>query len=414
MAIIDEKTKLQIEQYLEQLETVFNVENDFSEDIEPVQSGGYHITGISVRFPDDMDYAFYTVDEFLDYMSDIDTFEEVDKSTARTSHVRQSVIYFRYNGFENYEDRLKAFDFSGEGFKVKVIKKPFLIGLVNAKNGNSDSNLGLGSMDPYIALEMKYTGKDRLKKKDEDKLFERITFFLSKELNTSIYIIPVRDVREAWDEIYPDEDEIEEPANTTVKVRDLISYSPMLKLYKQALATEDLEIRFLQFYKIIEHISPVVARLEAYDKLNKRLDILASSERDYKYLDSLFSITRKYDTDVKDDYLAISVIQSCVDVIPLWGYLPEKLRKQIKSTLHLQTDDITDDSIKDEQLASLQKQIANILYATRNNIVHAKSNYTPNGLELQGDELIDGNKMMDIIAMSIIQWNERQPAAYRI
>ena len=77
-------------------------------------------------------------------------------------------------------------------------------------------------------------------------------------------------------------------------------------------------------------------------------------------------------------------------------------------------DDITDDSIKDEQLASLQKQIANILYATRNNIVHAKSNYTPNGLELQGDELIDGNKMMDIIAMSIIQWNERQPAAYRI
>jgi hypothetical protein len=188
----------------------------------------------------------------------------------------------------------------------------------------------------------------------------------------------------------------------------------MLKLYKQALATEDQEIRFLQFYKIIEHISPVVARLEAYDKLNKRLDILASSERDYKYLDSLFSITRKYDTDVKDDYLAISVIQSCVDVIPLWKFLPEKNKKQIRSNLHLQSDEPTDDSIKDDQLVSLQKQIANILYATRNNIVHAKSNYTQNGIELQGDELIDGNKMMDMIAMSIIQWNERQPEAYKV
>ena len=213
-----------------------------------------------------------------------------------------------------------AFDFTGDGYKINVIKKPFLIGLANAHNGNFDDNLCLGCTDPYIALELKYTGRERLKKEEEDKLFERVTFFLSKELKTSIYIIPVRDVRAAWDEVYPDEDEIEEPENTTIKVAELIGYSPMLKLYKQALATEDQEIRFLQFYKIIEHISPVVAKLEAYDKLNKRLDILASSERDYKYLDSLFSITRKYDTDVKDDYLAISVIQSCVDVIPLWKF----------------------------------------------------------------------------------------------
>lgn len=414
MVFIEEKTKLQIERYLDQLENDYYIENDFKEDIEEAEPEGCNITGISIRFPDDMDYSFYTVDEFLDYMSDINTFEEVDKTTARTSHVRQSVIYFRYNGFENYEDKLKAFDFTGDGYKINVIKKPFLIGLVNAKNGNSDGNLGLGCTDPYIALELKYTGKDRLKKEDEDKIFERITFFLSKELSTSIYIIPVRDVRTAWDEVYPDEDEIEEPENTTIKVTDLIGYSPMLKLYKQALATEDQEIRFLQFYKIIEHISPVVARLEAYDKLNKRLDILASSERDYKYLDSLFSITRKYDTDVKDDYLAISVIQSCVDVIPLWKFLPEKNKKQIRSNLHLQSDEPTDDSIKDDQLVSLQKQIANILYATRNNIVHAKSNYTQNGIELQGDELIDGNKMMDMIAMSIIQWNERQPEAYKV
>ena len=72
------------------------------------------------------------------------------------------------------------------------------------------------------------------------------------------------------------------------------------------------------------------------------------------------------------------------------------------------------ENVKDEQLASLQKQIANILYSTRNNIVHAKSNYIPTGLELQGEELIKGNIMMDKIAISIIQWNTRQPEAYRV
>ena len=55
-----------------------------------------------------------------------------------------------------------------------------------------------------------------------------------------------------------------------------------------------------------------------------------------------------------------------------------------------------------------------MLYATRNSIVHAKSNYEPNGYELEDDELEDGNKMMDMITMSIIQWNERQPESYKI
>ena len=192
-----------------------------------------------------------------------------------------------------------------------------------------------------------------------------------------------------------------------------MAYNPMMKLYKQAIAAEDGEIKFLQYYKIIEYISPIVAKLTAYDKLNKRLDVLATSGRNHEYLDSIFSITRKYDLDMKDDYLAISVIQTCVDVLPFWQLVPERLRRQIRKNLSLQGDSL-DDTISDEQLTSLQKQIARMLYSTRNSIVHAKSNYEPNGYELECDELEDGNKMMDMITMSIIQWNERQPESYKV
>lgn len=411
---MDKDKRVLIEKYLEKLEEDYRVTHDWDPVSGDPGKEGDEPDEISLEFPDDAYNAYYGIEEFLDYMSDIDTFQEIDKTTSRTDHIRQTVLYFRYNGFEQYEDRLLSYSFIDTDYTVRIVKQPLLIGMANSLNGNSDEDLGLGCTEPYIALELKYTGKTRLTKDKEDRLFERITFFLTKELKTSIYVTTVRDVRATWDEVYFEDEDEEDNAMTKIKVIDLIGYSPMLKLYKQALATEDQEIRFLQFYKIIEYISPVVAKMEAYDKLNKRLDMLASSERDYKYLDSLFSITRKYDTDVKDDYLAISVIQKCVDVIPLWEHLPEKLQKQIRSNLQIQGKEISDENVKDEQLTSLQIQIANILYSTRNNIVHAKSNYIPTGLELQGEDLIEGNTMMDKITMSIIQWNERQPEAYKI
>lgn len=411
---MEKEERALIEKYLEKLEDDYGVTHDWNEVSRGMDEEGDEPDGISLSFPDDVYSAHYEIEEFLDYMSDIDTFKEVDKTTSRTDHIRQTVLYFRYNGYDQYEDKLLSYSFVDDDYTVRIVKQPMLIGMANSLNENSDDDLGLGCTEPYIALELKYTGKNRLKKEEEDGLFERITFYLTKELKTSIYVTTVRDVRAAWDEVYLEDEEDDESAMMKIKVKDLIGYSPMLKLYKQALATEDQEIRFLQFYKNIEHISPVVAKMEAYDKLNKRLDMLASSDRDYKYLDSLFSITRKYDMDVKDDYLAISVIQKCVDVIPLWEHLPEKLQKQIRSNLHIQGNEINDENVKDEQLASLQKQIANILYSTRNNIVHAKSNYIPTGLELQGEELIKGNIMMDKIAISIIQWNTRQPEAYRV
>lgn len=199
-----------------------------------------------------------------------------------------------------------------------------------------------------------------------------------------------------------------------MNVDDLIGNSQLIKLYKQAKSTDDNEIKFLQYYKILEYISPLVAKLNAYDKLNKRLDLLASSTRDYKYLDSIFSVTRKYDLDVKDDYLAESVIKTCVDISPLWELIPERLQRQMKKSFQTGKSEICIDGLKEEQLGSLQKQIAKMLYATRNSIVHAKSNYEPNGYELEGDELINGNQMMDVVALSVIQWNERQPESFRI
>jgi hypothetical protein len=103
-----------------------------------------------------------------------------------------------------------------------------------------------------------------------------------------------------------------------------------------------------------------------------------------------------------------------VDVVPVYDMLPKRMLKKVKGTLKLQNDTLTDEDINDEQLMGLQKQIAGILYSTRNSIVHAKSNYEETGNELKEDELVEANDMMDVIVHSIINWNERQPEGYRV
>lgn len=418
--MIDKETRRKIQGYLAFLQENFDIENDytnyFDEDEEEIPDE-FEDEEIALDFPQDYDSVSYGSEEFLDYMSDVDSLEEVDKTTVRTNHIRQTVISSRYQGWDMFEEKLRSFSFDGDFYTVKIVSNPFLVGLVNAKNGNCDQDYGVYCCLEYTALELKYKDERRLKKEEEDQLLERITFFLTKELGTAVFISEVIDINKKYDYysvVEDDEDEENDnSSDTIVKVIDLMAYNPMMKLYKQALAAEDEEIKFLQYYKIIEYISPIVAKLTAYDKLNKRLDLLATSGRNHEYLDSIFSVTRKYDQDLKDDYLAISVIQTCVDVLPLWQFVPERLRKQIRKNLSLQKDSL-DDNISDEQLASLQKQIARMLYSTRNSIVHAKSNYEPNGYELEVNELEDGNKMMDMITMSIIQWNERQPESYKV
>ena len=418
--MIDKETRRKIQGYLDFLQENYEIENDytnyFDEDEEEIPDE-LENEDIVLDFPQDYDGVSYSSEEFLEYMSDIDSLVEVDKTTSRTNHIRQTVISSRYQGWDLFEGKLRSFGFDGDFYTVNIVSNPFLIGLVNAKNGNCDQDYGVYCCLEYTALELKYKDERRLSKEEEDQLLERITFFLTKALGTAVYISEVIDMNQKYDYYSVVEDDEEEEndnsSDTIVKVSDLMAYNPMMKLYKQALAAEDEEIKFLQYYKIIEYISPIVAKLTAYDKLNKRLDLLATSARNHEYLDSIFSITRKYDQDMKDDYLAISVIQTCVDVLPLWQFVPERLRKQIRKNLSLKGDSL-DDTISDEQLASLQKQIARMLYSTRNSIVHAKSNYEPNGYELEGDELEDGNKMMDMITMSIIQWNERQPESYKV
>lgn len=412
--------------YVDKLEESFCVRTltDIEETLADYESGELNIEDldeiyekteyIGVEFPDELDLLFYSRDEFEAYMVEIDTIVEVDKSTVRTKHFRQTIIQCERSGWYAVMDKLKSYRFVDENYEVSIIENPFLIGLINSKNKNYDEDCGLYPCSTYLALELKYKTDAFLEMKDEDALMERILYYLSQQLHCAVYRSESCDAYSISDDLYNYE---ESPDEQIIEVKSLLSFTPLTRLYTRALEAVDDEIKFLYFYKIIEHISPVVAKLNAYKELNKRLDLLSTCSRDYKYLDSIFDICRKYDEDMKDEFLCASVIQECIDVVSLWSYLPEGKVTQYKGNLKLTIPKgakPSDKDFDDGKLQSYQKQLAKSLYSTRNSIVHAKSNYESNGTEFAPGEMQEANKIMEIIASTIIQWNERQAEAYKI
>ena len=421
---------------VEQLKEIQGMLELLSNDIDMPDDGGYlgekeyeelpdkmEIEEIRLDFPDDQEVFSIDPEDFLDYMKEINTLRREGDFIVRTDHIIQATISSARIGFTSFEDAVTSYSFGADGIAVKVIKKPFLVGVMNAKEGHYNEDFGFGACEPYTAIEIRLEeGKEEI---NINELIEQICYFLTDKMGVAVYPWEGPDFDEMYDtmnEYYDgiDEDDAEsdsedsEDEEVSLDLSSLPHYSLLLKMYRQAKEVNDPEIQFLQYYKMIEYVSPIVAKSVAYEHLNKRLDMLPRVSRDHKYLDSILSVARKYDKDLRDDSLALATIENCVDVVPLYEMLPKRMLKKVKASLKFQKDTLTDEEITDEQHIGLQKQISSILYATRNSIVHAKSNYVPTGNEILDDELADANEMMDVIAHSIINWNDRQPEGYRV
>lgn len=398
-----------IQKYLDILEEHYNVcsSQDFDRD---------GIEDIYLSMPDDGFDTVYSVEQFLDYMSDISSFRKVDNSTVRTKHIRQTIIDMSRRGSEYIERRLTQYVYHGDNYQVRVVDNPLLIGLWNSKEGNYDDNYLIFPCSSYLALEIRYSDNNRLSIDDENQVIERVLYDLTRKLGVAVYVSSFIDVNaEVW-KIDDEYESMNVPASeATIDMNSLCKPSGILALYRQAKEIMNPEIAFLHYYKIIEYVSPAVAKKNAIATLNDHLNAADSVPRDYHYMNTMLNIASQYRDDQKDDCLTQSVIQTCLDVKPFFHLLPKPLQNQIKDNLHVaESADIRTALLSQEQEISLKKQVANILYSTRNSIVHAKANYRSTGLECPVDTLEGVNEMMDSFALALIAWNNQQPDYLRV
>ena len=146
--------------------------------------------------------------------------------------------------------------------------------------------------------------------------------------------------------------------------------------------------------------------------LNQRLDALSIVNRDCQYLDSLLELAKHYQTSLKDKELCKTVLQECVDIIPIFDLLPEDLQSKISLKCSFKIDEIG--NCADSIIAKIKDELGDVIYETRNRIVHAKSNWGGSDKACSGDDMEEMNDFMKALAQCLIIWNGRQPKEFRI
>lgn len=367
---------------------------------------------INLDFPGDNDTTQFSIADFIECTNNLHNFTQEGDYTIRCGCLSQTNIEITYNS--EFDADLFSEKYETEFFEAYLVQSPLLIAIRNIKEDCYDTDFWSPCL-AYKAIEFKYKSVDKvLPLKEEYKEIQRFLFMLTVKANSPVTMQKlIKNNTLYFNEESLDienlDNNVTESDFSISKSEDLPTYNPMLKLYIDAQTLNNDDLKFLMFYKIIEYISPSISKKQAYEMLSKKLDMHILKTRDYRFYDSIIDIVRHFDNSMRDNELAESVLIECCDILSLSELIPTSIKKQLAKECQIRNDiKWTYESVSDSQIFQLKKCMAAYLTATRNNIVHAKSNYNPTGKECQATEMEMMNSFMQQLCYAIIMWNNRQ------
>lgn len=346
---------------------------------------------VMIGFP--RDDAEFSVDELLKYITEFDSLKfDIDRVTS--NRITQMPVFSDGKPLEYIVNEI-SFTVTTSDYIIRLVENPLLIGIAATKMGIYDKYALPCSS--YIAIEIEYKNENsKLNEQEELILVKTFLFELSHIADSSIDFNIIHESGAF--------DDYEEPEKQNIHINNLPVFSDGMDLYRKALNSTDQEICFLYFYKIIEYYSPIAARITAYESLARKLESLKYKNPTNKDLSDIVSITDKFRVSLSDKELAQSILASSIDIVELFPKLPEEIKKRISKALHFNQSDLSY-STKTEILQSIINYVGNILYSTRNSIVHAKSNYKSDSNECKPSDLFTLNEFLKDACYSIISWN---------
>ena len=365
---------------------------------EDVQIGD---DSIYIGYPDDMVENPISVDDFLYYTSDLDHLVREDASTVRMGRVRQTIL-----NIESYRYYYLVPEIRYEDSKItlKIVENPVLIGLVASRERLFDEDFGVFPCSMYHALELSYKTDNVYSKQIEDEIIESFLYHVAAKYDVSIEVGEFFAWEDLTEEVKPEPCCLEESS--------LLPYSEAMSYYSKALRIADPDMQYHHLYKIIEHLSPLVSKKVAYEKLNQKLDTLSIVSRDSRYLDSLLDLAKQYQVSLKDKELCKTVLHECIDIVSIFHLLPLTLQKDIAKRCSVKPESLSDSSVA--VLEKVKNELGEIIYMTRNRIVHAKSNWGTSDRACLEADMLEMNEFMRALAKCLIVWNARQPKEFRV
>ena len=336
------------------------------------------------------------IDELLRYFDAFDSIKIHNTNKVTTDTITQRVVTcsdltpFYYLGH--------FFNETGDGIQISIRDNPILIGIAAIKM--SEYSKYYPPCSSHIAVEIRYPTKEkRLSDESETKLITAFFFELAHTYKISFTFSTFET---------PDEYEEEELlAEHNILPKVLEEYNPGMELFVMANQTLTPELRFLTYYKVFEYFAPIYSKIDSFEAMRKKLDSSNANNLNATYIGSIFDLAKSYENSLRDKELVKAVINTTFDLIDIYSYLPPTIKK------HLKTEKL-DYKVKKETLDQIVNYLGNLLYSTRNAIVHTKSNYTPTGLECKTDELEELNEFMHKACYSTIKWYNRLPKHLKI
>ena len=383
-----------IKRTLERLCNEFNID-PLRED---VQLGD---DSILIEYPDDMVEEPISVGDFLYYTSDLDHLVREDDSTVRMGRIRQTIV--NIDSYRYYY-LVPEITYEDQKITLKIVENPVLIGLVASRERLFNEDFGVYPCSMYYAVELSYKTDKMYSKQIEDEIIESFLYHIAAKYDVSVEVGEFF----AWEDLT---EEIK-PAPCRIDESSILPYSEAMRYYSKALRIADPDMQYHHLYKIIEHFSPLVSKKIAYEKLNQKLDTLSVVSRDCRYLDSLLDLAKQYQVSLKDKELCKTVLLECIDIVPIFHLLPVTLQMDIAKRCSVKAESLSESSVT--VLEKVKNELGEVIYMTRNRIVHAKSNWGPSDRACLEADMPEMNEFMKALAKCLIVWNGRQPKEFRV
>lgn len=360
---------------------------------------------IDINFPGEHDDVLIEPSEFLELGNEIKSIKIIDKNYIKTN-LRSYYIVAATDSEENhvlseYGD-IKTTALNDT--KINILTESIIVGLAATKLGEYDKDYW-GTFSQYISIEIIYNSLENVltKKKEIDLL----NSFIFEVADSTGIALNFSEIRNPIDDYF----EYDKSESQTQSLRELEPFNEGMKLFVSAVQIKDSELKFLNFYKVLEHFAPIAVNIEANELMRKKLDAPKSSFEDGDFIRSVFELANSMRDKSNDEDLIKASFMSCIDFVGLFNKLPESIKRKIKK--HLNTNEIT--YLIDKQSINTASNIAaKIIYKTRNKVVHAKSNFTLTGDEMGTEEIDELNEFMKEASSQAIRWYSRQPNHHKL
>ncbi|WP_161889352.1 hypothetical protein [Pontibacter russatus] len=361
---------------------------------------------VLILFPSEEEHHKMSLEEFVELSPEIKSFEIINPGLIRTKNRRYYIVSsnvtnnkYLLKKLYNLKTILK------EGIELDVVKDSFFVGLAATKLEIYNGFWVISS--PYLAVEVRYTYSNApLSHEQELNIVNSYIFEIADStgvaLNLSEISVPLFDYEDHDGESENEEDLI----GHVEKVKCIEPYNEGMRLFVSAIQIQEAELKFLNFYKILEHFAPVVVSIEAHELMREKLKVAKRNFENGDYIKSVFDLAESVRSRFKDEELIKSTFNVCFNLIDHFEDLPESIKRKVYSAIG---EKQLNSSTEPQKLKVASNMVGKIIYNTRNKVVHAKSNFRPSENICDGSDLVDLNIFMKGVCSNAIRWYNKQP-----